>query len=189
MMDVDEEWSKPENRKKVKRKLAALKGWETRRKRKQEKRDKWRQQMVDWRRSIREERAEEEARRILQYQEDARKSAAARKGWATRRKKAMDELISKHQGTIETEKHNLDMRYGGEFHAPIEVVNQFLAQFVTSYGERITLDGDEIAKRIETQAIKNDHSDKINLVNCCEEDDDDSWATDESWLKRISSVY
>ena len=194
MMDVDEEWSKPENRKKVKRKLAALKGWETRRKRKQEKRDKWRQRMEDWRRSIREERAEEEARRILQYQEYVRRSEAASKGWATRRKKAMDELISKHQDTIETEKHNIDMRHGGNFHAPIEVVNQFLAQFVTSYGERIMLDEDEIAKRREMQAIKNVHSDNLNLEDsigedCCEEDDDDAWATDESWLKRISSVY
>ena len=194
MMDVDEEWSKPENRKKVKRKLAALKGWETRRRQKQEDRDQWRQRWEELMNREREKREEEKERRNLEYQECTRRSEAASKGWATRRKKAMDELISKHQEIIETEKHNIDMRHGGNFHAPIEVVNQFLAQFVTSYGERIILDEDEIAKRRETQAIKNVHSDNLNLADsigedCCEEDDDDAWATDESWLKKISSVY
>ena len=79
---------------------------------------------------------------------EARKQAKKR-----RRQQAIDDLIYNKLGMryIANQIEILDKRYGGRYHAPPEVINEWLSQFKTEFGDSPCLDEKEVALRMKKQ--------------------------------------
>lgn len=173
MVEDENEIMSPEEKKKKKRSLAAIRGHMTRRRKKQEWKEKFQRETREYfqrRREQRQARLEAEERRHQEYMFRRR---AAMRGWETRKRRAMERLRTEQSSAIEVGVNALDEAYGGPNLAPVQVVNEFLAQFVSSCGEKLSLTQEEVDRRLNAQR------------QATIEDFDGSWTPDEDWLNRI----
>ena len=173
MVEDENEIMSPEEKKKKKRSLAAIRGHMTRRRKKQEWKEKFQRETQEYfqrRREQRQARLEAEERRHQEYM--FRRRAAIR-GWETRKRRAMERLRTEQSSAIESGVNALDEAYGGSNLAPVQVVNEFLTQFVSSCGEKLSLTQEEVDRRLNAQ--------RQAII----EDFDGNWTPDEDWLNRI----
>ena len=101
-------------------------------------------------RDIQARHLEIEREQVLEKQR-ARKRAKERR-IKKLRKQALTELIESF--AIEKQIAILDEQYGGEDHAPPEVINQMLSQFKTEFGDSPTLTCHNSATRMKIQEEK-----------------------------------
>jgi hypothetical protein len=95
----------------------------------------------------------EDNRRERERNDRERRSAAAKKGAATRKRKWREEEFERKIGSrfIENQVAILDKRFGGEYHAPPEVVNEMLSQFKYADGQYKVLSEKEVELRKKKQ--------------------------------------
>lgn len=136
------------------------------RRRRKEEKEKWRKRAIEMNlppnatmaRIIQAEENErwkriERRRRETERKSRARRSAAAKKAAATRKRKWREEEFERKIGSkfIENQVAILDKRYGGEHHAPPEVVNKMLSQFKYADGQYKVLSEKEVELRKKKQ--------------------------------------
>ena len=173
MVEDENEIMSAEEKKKKKRSIAAIKGHMTRRRKKQEWKEKFQRQTQEYFQRRREQRQAALEREERRHQEYLFRRRAAMRGWETRKRRSMERLKSEQSRAIESGVNALDEAYGGPNLAPVQVVNEFLTQFVSSCGEKLSLTQEEIDQRLDAQ--------RQAIV----EDFEDNWTPDDDWLNRI----
>ncbi len=131
-----------------------------------QKKEKWRKRAItmnlppktSWQKIAQTEENEkwkriEANRREAIRSEKERRSAAAKKGAATRKRRWREKEFEGTIGSkfIENQVAILDKRYGGDFHAPPDVVNEMLSQFKYADGQYKVLSEKEVELRKKKQ--------------------------------------
>ena len=136
------------------------------RRRRKEEKEKWRKRAIEMNippkasmaRILQAEENErwkrkERRRRETEWKKARERIEARKQAKKRRRKQALDDLVNNNLGMryIANQIENLDKRYGGRYHAPPEVINEWLSQFKTEFGDSPCLDEKEVALRMKKQ--------------------------------------